>query len=144
MKVSTRTLQGQALDDAVAIALGWVRFPTDGVERGSVWYLEADKAPYGLSYSRDFWHPSTNWEQVGQLIEQFKPWLSPPVFDPGAEVPEEGWDAEIYYANGMESVQAIACPTPQIAVCRAIVLLKLGEEIEIPEELGTGSQPKES
>lgn len=68
--MKTSELEGQALNDAVALSLGWTRYPTDSVEMGMVWHMEPDKTPFGLLYDRDAWNPSTDWAQGGPLIEQ--------------------------------------------------------------------------
>ena len=64
----------------------------------------------------DYWQPSELWEQGGPIIEREGIALIP------------GWTAERpgYSADG---------DTPLIAAMRCYVASKLGDEVEIPEEL---------
>jgi hypothetical protein len=79
--------------------------------------------------------PSTRWSQCGQLIDKYKPWLSPPVGNDQDDEPY-GWDAEIYSDDGFEQIaHIVGAPTALIAICRAIVFAKLGETVKIPVEL---------
>jgi len=58
------------LDEQVAEALGWIRYPEDSIEHGTIWHMDADKAPFGRTMDvRDF-EPSTNWYQGGKLLEE--------------------------------------------------------------------------
>ena len=65
----------------------------------------------------DNYKPSTDWAQGGPIIEREKITLD--VFEDGVWVASE-------YQEG---------PTPLIAAMRCYVASKLGDEIEIPEEL---------
>lgn len=118
MKVNTQTLTGQALDWAVAKAVGHTVHPVrlGGYSDPTVTYLS--------SSTHDYFQPSTNWSQAGPLIEQHR--IS---FD-GSLAETEGWTAcgenGNAYATG---------PTPLVAAMRSLVLAKLGNSVEIPEEL---------
>lgn len=68
------------------------------------------------------WHPSTDWEQGGPLIEREGIALWPNGTAP--------WDASVLNGKYVESG-----PTPLIAAMRCFVASKLGDEVEIPEEL---------
>jgi hypothetical protein len=70
----------------------------------------------------DNWNPSSNWEQGGPIIEREQI----AIFLNGDDewTAEDGW----YRASG---------PTPLIAAMRCYVASKLGDEVEIPEELLT-------
>ena len=70
--------------------------------------------------------PSTNWSQGGPIIERESIRITP--FPPGRE--REGWSAGIY-----DRAVAHPGPTPLIAAMRCYVASKLGEEIDVPEEL---------
>jgi Protein of unknown function (DUF2591) len=122
MKIKTNELTGAALDWAVAKAEGW-----EG----------ADLASY-LFWSRMVKY-STNWSQGGPIIERegmsverynhpdFNPWVVTKVI--GWEKREDGemgdWPVE---AQG-------GGDTLLIAAMRCYVASRLGDEVEIPEEL---------
>lgn len=74
-----------------------------------------------------WWKPSTNWSQGGPIIEregievgrQHDEWIA------CSEVADDGnWDKNVCYG-----------PTPLIAAMRCYVTSKLGDEVEIPDEL---------
>jgi hypothetical protein len=69
-------------------------------------------------------HYSTNWAQGGPIIERER--IS--VWARGNE-----WAAESFIPNAQGHEQT--GPTPLIAAMRCYVASKLGDEIEIPEEL---------
>jgi len=115
MKTKTQELTGAALDWAVAKCEGIDLFETEG------WvYMEGTRAVF---------RPSTDWRQGGPLIERER-----------IAVGFDSWDKE-------DSALAIwaACkyncgtegygPNPLIAAMRCRVASKLGDEVEIPEEL---------
>ena len=78
----------------------------------------------------DHWFkPSTNWNQGGPLILQY-----------GASLDREScddWGSVILVdrGDGIPSWGVMIGPTPLIAACRAIVAAKLGDEVDVPEEL---------
>ena len=61
--------------------------------------------------------PSTNWSQGGPLIERYY-----------IDIESGPWSA--YYGG-----QTMHGDSPLIAACRAIVAAKLGDVVEVPEEL---------
>jgi hypothetical protein len=73
------------------------------------------------------WHPSTDWEQGGPIIEREGIAVRMSFDDE-----HKGWTAIIwahkttFFEDG---------PTPLIAAMRCYVASKLGDEVEIPEEL---------
>ena len=71
-------------------------------------------------------HRCTVWSQGGPIIEREK--ISTNSDYNGAYPP--GWVAETY-SGGIQQ----AGPTPLIAAMRCFVVSKLGDEVEIPEEL---------
>ena len=112
MKIKTSELTGPALDWAVAKCEG--------------------KLP--LSY--DDWvqtwpRYSTNWAQGGPIIEREKmttEWESHDI------PPEKGdWVATIY--NRAAGHTQCSGPTPLIAAMRCLCASKLGDEVEVPDEL---------
>jgi Protein of unknown function (DUF2591) len=114
MKVSE--LQGAALDWAVAKALG--EYKPVAVPRYS-----------------------TDWAQGGPIIERERIgvwWATPYVDDDGGVEYGNHWYAEIGCTddNADEPYKGGATgPTPLIAAMRLYVYSKLGDEIELPEEL---------
>jgi len=102
----TSELTGAALDWAVAKCEGI----TEG--KDSAWYYDR----------RDAYNYSTDWAQGGPIIERQEIELVPKGMH---------WDA---YADEDFHVP-YSGPTPLIAAMRCYVASKLGDEIEIPEEL---------
>jgi len=116
VKIKTSELQGVALDWAVAKAEGWgVEYLDDGITKCLL------KKPPGR------YAPSTNWAQGGPIIEWEKigvePW--------GAN---RSWLAQTYNEAGRVTQRQYG-PTPLIAAMRCYVASKLGDEVEIPNEL---------
>lgn len=111
MKIKTSELIDEKLDWAVAKC--WdveVEYINDGITRCLL-----KVAPFTGIYA-----PSTNWSQGGPIIERH-------VFEL-RDLSDDGWEAV-----GMSAT--ITGPTPLIAAMRCYVASKLGDEIEIPEEL---------
>lgn len=131
VEVKVAELSAWALRYAVAVA--------EGLEEELRWHFREDGS-VGNIWVDDhgaYW-PDELWEIGGPLIEKYKPWLSPPVRDPDQNE-LYGWDAEIYDASGSEVVgHAIGCPSALVAVCRAVVLAKLGPTVSVPAELVGG------
>jgi hypothetical protein len=80
----------------------------------------------------DNWNPSTDWAQGGPIIERegiavdcerssgrVSGWVAC-----NEVAGDENWDANVHYG-----------PTPLVAAMRCYVASKLGDEVEIPEEL---------
>ena len=118
MKVNQ--LEGVALDWAVAKCEGWVAGTND-----------ADLVSFVLESSSDemhFW-PSTDWAQGGPIIEREGINLR--------ALSGALWEAETWSAGGDQYL--LDGPTPLIAAMRCYVSSKLGEEIEVPDELMEGA-----
>ena len=115
MKIKTSALTGVALDWAVA--------KCEGIEVRQVEGVLVD--PLGLQFS-----PSIDWSYGGMVIEREKIELTkgnPLYFPDGNEKGdyyEDLWIAGKYHGQ-----------TPLIAAMRCYVASKLGDEVEIPEEL---------
>jgi hypothetical protein len=128
MKVSE--LQGAALDWAVAKCEGYFDIHMASVDE------------YGVVNVFYFptWQPSTDWTQGGPIIEREKIgvwWATHYVDDDGVEYGNH-WYAEMGCTD--ENVDSRYCgvadgPTPLITAMRCYVASKLGDEIELPEEL---------
>ncbi len=116
MKVKTSELTGAALDWAVAKAEGNVQLQYDSRE-GLIIRNILGWIPY---------RPSVAWQQGGPIIE--REWVSVEKRDN-----ELHWSATLRFANGNRTRER--GPTPLIAAMRCYVASKLGDEIEVPEEL---------
>jgi hypothetical protein len=123
MKLKTSDLTGAALDWAVAKSevVVLARDPM-GFGDGSWWTIEhtpfqdTPKQRVGFTYS-----PSTNWAQGGPIIER----------EGIATLPcPRGWAARVGFGG-----EYIEGPTPLIAAMRCFVASKLGDEVDVPEEL---------
>jgi hypothetical protein len=74
----------------------------------------------GWAWHPSWYNPSTDWQEGGPIIEREKITL---------EWTGEDWMGYIWYDN------EYFAPTPLIAAMRCYVASKLGEEVEIPDEL---------
>lgn len=119
MKIKTAELIGPALDWAVAKCEGLS--PTATHIFNSTW-------PDGLEL--EFYNPSTDWAHGGPIIERegisVRLWI------------DDGWCAynepEGSEADGEDYV-GCSGPTPLISAMRCYIACKLGNEVEVPEEL---------
>ena len=131
MKTKTSELTGPALDWAVAKALGWIDYPTDSIEKGRYWHTDPNKAPWGERISKLHWSPSVDRNQGGLIIERerisvvFKDCIYPDEHRCFATSDQDYRDPNTGEYG----------PTPLIAAMRCYVAFKLGEEVDIPEEL---------
>ena len=111
MKIKTQDLTGPALDWAVFTLTRKDRF---------TWYLDHEgrfMQEHGEASSQ--FSPSTLWQEGGPIIER-----------EGIDIYQSGvWVAEI---GGNHTTEG---PTPLIAAMRCFVASKLGDTVDIPEEL---------
>ena len=114
MKIKTADLTGAALDWAVAESEGNVRLQYDSRE-GLIISNILGWIPY---------RPSVAWVQGGPIIEREGITLR-------SCIDGAAWDAELAY----EETILASGPTPLIAAMRCFVASKLGDEVEVPEEL---------
>lgn len=115
MKIKTSELEDVALDWAVATLLKQERHISDvEIEDGKVWILDGMWQEGHLSWS---------WELCGPIIEREK--ITVRFWEGESFVHAYKWDTEGWHEG----------PTPLIAAMRCYVASKLGDEIEIPEEL---------
>ena len=121
MKIKTSELVGAQLDWAVAKAAGLNARYSDNCGGLSI------AEPYSPE-DRVVWAPSTDWSQGGPLIESCMV-----VCDYGR--PLAASEKPIWFAQVWKPYGGMAGNTPLIAAMRAIVAAKLGDEIEVPEEL---------
>lgn len=123
--MKTFELIGPALDWAVAKCEGYT-LGTDGI----AFFVEKDgkSAFLGTKFSRcNRFSPSTDWSQGGPIIERERIAVVPLL---------EGWEAQ--YENEQREDRnyiVFSGPTPLIAAMRCYVASRLGDEVEIPEEL---------
>lgn len=118
MKVKTSELIGPALDWAVA--------KCEGVKLHS--YRHDGELKLNDAYAPEdatTWSPTTDWSQGGPIIEREKVRL------------DTTWNCEDgYWSARMDAVGGWWLgDTPLIAAMRCYVVSKLGDEVEIPEEL---------
>jgi hypothetical protein len=128
MKIKTVDLTGQALNWAVARC--------EGPNSVAACYYVDDLPVYLDEAPTPEWKPSTDWSQGGPIIERER-------IDVTWHI--DHWTATWWADNsGMAKDQAQrfkhnrqhSGPTPLIAAMRCFVASKLGDEVEIPEELG--------
>lgn len=111
MKIKTSELIGRALDWAVALC--------------------AKKRPIShYASSRLWWSPSTCWAHGGPLIEREGLYLK-------ARNDAKEWKAGALSMNRQDNKPGplYSGPTPLIAAMRCYVASKLGDEVDVPEEL---------
>lgn len=106
MKIKANELTRPALDWAVAKCVG------------AAWALWRFKE----AYADGEMHYSTDWSEGGPIIEQERITLLPCDSD---------WEAQ----SSTTPLIAVEGPTPLIAAMRCYVASKLGDEVDIPEEL---------
>ena len=126
--IKTSELEGAALDWAVAIAVGHEDVRVD--DDKNVMVVHQDHHLPGLV---DFiwFDASTNWSQGGPLIERY---CMPLDYNSNSDM----WAASVRMgrlANSSSGWVFMSAPTPLIAACRAIVAAKLGDVVDVPEEL---------
>jgi len=122
--MNTSELTGAALDWAVA--------KCEGVETKK--YKESPSLFFGEGFNK--WRPSTDWSQGGPIIE--REGLGVSQYNNIPDRPENRWLC-MKYETGMlvgnsKSLFAYG-PTPLIAAMRCHVASKLGDTVDIPEEL---------
>lgn len=120
MKVKAGDLTGRALDWAVAMCEGAVtELVFDGITHG--FKLNGNLKVLAKGWTSLSWHPSTDWSQGGPIIERefIAVWFS-----------KGDWKSQRRDTSNKQHG-----PTPLIAAMRCLVASKLGEEVEIPEEL---------
>lgn len=117
MKIKTSELEGVALDWVVAETLGH-KIILRGKKRAEIWLPGIPRYVPCPGYS-------TDWAHGGPIIEREK-------ISVKAQQPD--WAAYIAICDGLTD-RMLFGPTPLIAAMRCYVASKLGDEVEIPEEL---------
>jgi hypothetical protein len=118
--MKTSELQGAALDWAVAKCEGLEVYIDDGMVR-------LVGQPFDRKYA--FWTPSTDWAQGGPIIEResIQLWVG------------QQWNASME-PNNINPAEFESGPTLLIAALRCYVASKLGDEVEVPDELEGGAK----
>ena len=123
--MKTSELTGAALDWAVAIVEDMRIEVRPKSACGRPLYVlaaEQGREPW-------LWYPSTDWSQGGVIIEREGMGVWMYQFNEQGE-PEQGW-----YAEDKDGNHVRTGPTPLIAAMRCFCASKLGDTVEIPEEL---------
>jgi hypothetical protein len=138
MKIKTADLIGRPLDWAVATCEGEV---TELFSDGIIWSFKLNghlkvmaNAIHGRWAQSMVYLPSTDWAQGGSIIEQERitvGWAYPPCAHESVRAVAQYFEPThtaltIYRQFG---------PTPLIAAMRCYVASKLGDEVDVPEEL---------
>lgn len=123
MKVKTSELNGSALDWAVELANG-----THWSMNGYFVFKNADGTTRTVDRNPE-WRYSAEWSQGGPIIEREFIYLT-------------GWrtstkDVRVASIETENRSFSVMGPTTLIAAMRCFVTMKLGDEVDIPEELLT-------
>ena len=117
MKVKVSEAKGRVLDYLVAQAMGMKIYRS----KSGRW-MRANYGEFNHRHGTPWFEPTRSWGYAGPIIE----WEGITV----RRYTDALWDASIgrldYVADG---------PTPLIAVMRCYVASKLGNEVEVPDEL---------
>ena len=133
MKMKTSELTGAMLDRAVATAMGY----PNGMHQSM---LGHEVGNWGKCTPKK-WKPSTDWAQGGPIIEREKiNLLAINGGDWAAQAGDDFFCSTSYNYTGDPEIcfaedDCILGPTPLIAAMRCYVASKLGDEIEVPDEL---------
>jgi len=118
MKLKTSELQGAALDWAVAKCEGY----KPQIERGMVWCR-----PFHGSFAH--YCPTTDWAHGGSIIERERI---------GFKYTGTAMEFVAWVNGELSTVHDHYGPTPLIAAMRCHVANKMGDEVEVPDELLQG------
>lgn len=72
--------------------------------------------------------PTTSWAQGGPILEREGMTV-------GRQIHTTEWSAETFDGTGMDVTHLRFGPTPLVAAMRCFISSRLGDEVEIPEEL---------
>lgn len=128
MKIKISEATELQLNWLVAKALRYTDYPEDSLEHGLIWYIDPDKTPFGRIVEKRYFKPATDWSQGGPIIERER--IDPDPIEIWEDVGlVKIWGASIDYGYQQEG------PTLLIAAMRCYVASKLGDDVDIPEEL---------
>ena len=125
--MKTSELTGAALDWAVAKCEGAKAAP---LKAGGPMHLFLEVGFSPLPYS-----PSTDWEHGGPIIEQEG--INLTMFVEGEVDPEDvgSWCAAYDRDNFGDDEKSCTASTPLVAAMRCFCASRLGDEVDVPEEL---------
>lgn len=125
MIVKTTELTGAALDWAVAKCEGFA-LHKDCMLNGELrtgWHISGRHSDRNYWIPLETYSPSTDWSQSGPIID--REWIEL----------EKHWDVRVAFVR-LDDISVYAYgPTSPIASMRAYVAAKIGDEIEVPDEL---------
>lgn len=127
--MKTSELTGRSLDWAVAMCEGAVtELVFDGITHG--FKIDGTLKVLSKGWASMSWHPSSDWSQAGPIIEREK--IGTTRVDNNPDI----WAAHITDPwRTSSNVYSRLGPTPLVAAMRCYCCSKLGEEVEIPENL---------
>ena len=125
MKIKTADLIGPALDWAVAVV--------EGLTEENAWTtIEIFKAARAGGL---YWY-STDWRQGGPIIERECIGIEKHRLDGPWQWAACDWHSVVVQGHTcLERSKYIYGPTPLIAACRCLVTSRLGDEVDVPDEL---------
>ena len=112
MKIKTSEAKDQVLDCLVA--------KCEGIETKNY------SGALTIRYDGDWWQPSTDWAQGGPIIEREKI---------GFKYTGTGLEFVAWVNGELCTAHDQYGPTPLIAAMRCYVASKLGDEVEVPDDL---------
>src|SRR5690606_21965244 len=120
--MNVRELSGVALDWAAAKADGLEPYVCD-FDYWAVDCADCLEMEIGGEFE-DSYSPTVSWDLGGPLIHKHGLWLS-----------DDNDDPEQPHISSIRGAHMQVGPTPLVAAMRALVASKLGDEIEVPDEL---------
>jgi hypothetical protein len=137
MKIKTSELTGPALRYAVAVANGYA-IHNDGLLNGRNmfgWYIAGYHAdPNNWLHFVEF-NPDCNWAQGGPILDREHIATGNRTYGPASIVLDECYGIIGEDPDWGEHLFEQAGPTRLIAAMRCYVASKLGDEVDVPEEL---------
>ncbi len=120
------------VSEATNIQLDWMVAKCEGPNTIASCYLDDEGLPIWLEEAEHHeWEPSTNWAQGGPIIEREEITVKHVI----PAMKDSIWQAHpSMSAKGAGGKWGIG-PTPLIAAMRCTVSSKLGDTVEIPDEL---------
>ena len=142
MKVKTSELIGPALDWAVAMCEGGTELFFDGITWGFTLDGKTKVLSKGWAPSM-CWCPSSDWAHGGPIIERglihTYPRFTAGRTEGGSDVyQQDGWAAYVTPPAFWITPRPFTGPILLIAAMRCYCCAKLGDEVEVPDELVEG------
>ncbi len=121
MKVKVSEAKGRVLDFLVAQAAGMKIYRS----KSGRW-MTANYGEFNHRHGTPWFEPTTDWAQGGPIIERKRLLIQPELGKEGA--------GNAWYCVAITPHDAYGA-TPLIAAMRCYVISKLGDEVEVPNEL---------